>query len=216
MSKKLEIKQRRRAEAEQRERERKAAARKRNLVTLGIALLVVGAVTAAIVFGGGGGGAESIGGTVAEAGCEDLEEFEEADSEEVRNHVDEGTDVEYETTPGVYGDHWPPQSVSAPGFFSAEVEEERLVHNMEHGQVVFFYDPDVSGETEDKIRTLVDQQEGETIAVPFDGLDKPFVMAAWGALQACDEPTQPVVDEFRTQFQGRGPEQIPGIEPFEA
>lgn len=212
MSKKLEIKQRRRAEAEARERERKAAARRRNLVTLGIALLVVGAVVAAIVFQGGGG-AESIGGSVAQAGCDDIEEFEGAQAEGARTHVDEGTDVEYETTPGTYGDHWPPESVSAPGFFTAEVEEERLVHNMEHSQIVFFYDPDVSSETEDKIRTLVDQDEQATIAVPFDGLEKPFVMGAWGALQACDEPTQPVVDAFRKQFQGKGPE--PLVDTFE-
>lgn len=212
MSKKLEIKQRRRQEAEQREAERKAAARRRNLVTAGIALVVIAAVAVLVIFQKKEDAPSSIGGTEAAAGCDEIEEFPEAEGN--GEHVDEGTPVDYETTPGVYGPHWPPDAVSAPGFFTEPVEDERLVHNMEHGQIVLFYSPDASDETKEKIEDLVDQQQAETIAVPHDGLDKAFVMGAWGALQKCDEPSQPVVDAFRERFQGQGPERIPGIDAF--
>src|SRR5688500_7188725 len=114
MSKKLEIKQRRRAEAEAREAERRAAARRRNLVTGGIALLVIGAVAAAIIFQGGGGTAD-IGGAVAEAGCDDIETFEGADAEDARGHVEDGTDVPYETDPPTFGPHF--SQTAAPGFY---------------------------------------------------------------------------------------------------
>jgi hypothetical protein len=207
MSKKLEVKQRRRAEAEAREAERKRAARRRNLVTGAIALLVIGAVAAAIAFQGGGG-TEDIGGAVADAGCDEIETFDEAQAEDAREHVEVGQDVQYETTPGVYGAHWPPDAVSPPGFFEEPIEEERLVHNMEHSQIILYYSPDISDETKTKIEDLVDQQGQATVAAPYDGLEKPFVIAAWGAMQACDEPVQAVVDAFRERFQGRGPEPL--------
>jgi hypothetical protein len=89
---------------------------------------------------------------------------------------------------------------------------------MEHGIVVFWYDSDAPEETLDQIEDIVDQESGASIGVPFANVPsgKTFVMTAWGASQACARPSQAVVDEFRTEFQGRGPEAIPGIDPFES
>jgi hypothetical protein len=210
MSKKLEIKQRRREEAERREAERKAAARRRNLVTTAIALLVVAAVAAVVVFSRGS--TESIGGSIAEAGCEDIQTFDEAGAEGQRDHVDDGTPVEYATDPPTYGQHY---GQTAPtGFAEEDVPPGNYVHNLEHGQIVIHYSPDASEETQDQIDTLVDQEPDATLAVPTEGLDKPIYFTAWGASQGCDEPTQEAADAFRERFQGRGPEQV-GVPTFE-
>jgi hypothetical protein len=210
MSKKLEIKQRRREEAERREAERKSAARRRNLVTTIIALLVVAGIAAVVFFSRES--EETIGGSIASAGCDDIETFDEAGSDDARGHVEDGTDVQYDTSPPTYGQHW---GQTAPAGFSDEpVPEEAYVHNLEHGQIVIHYSPDASEETKDKIDTLVDQEAQATLAVPTDGLDKPIYFAAWGASQGCDEPAQEAADAFRTQFQGRGPEQV-GVPTFD-
>ena len=53
------------------------------------------------------------------------------------DHVLEGNFVDYETTPPASGAHWP--APSKCGIFDAEVPDERVVHNMEHGHVIISY-----------------------------------------------------------------------------
>jgi hypothetical protein len=212
MSKKLEVKQRRRAEAEAREADRRRAARKRNLVTGGIALAIVAAVAAAIVFQGSDE-VSDIGGSVAEAGCDDIETFEEAGDEGARDHIEETSPVNYETNPPTYGPHF--GSTATTRFYEEPLPPGNYVHNLEHGQIVIHYSPDVSDETKETLEDLVEQQEVATIGVPTDGLEKPIVFTAWGAMQACDSPSQEVADDFRARFQGRGPENV-GVPTFTA
>lgn len=211
MSKKLEIKQRRREEAERRATERKAAARKRNLITVAITLVVAAVVGAAVFFQRQGEGDSNIGGSIASAGCDDIETFEGGEAEDARGHVEEGEDVQYETNPPTFGPHY--GTTSPTGFFDEPVVEETLVHNLEHGQIVIHYSPDASQETQDKIDELTEQEPQATVAVPTEGLEKTVVFTAWGALQACDEPAQAAADAFRERFQGRGPEQV-GVPTF--
>ena len=211
MSKKLEIKQRRREEVERRIAERKAAVRRRNIITVLITLVVIGTV-AAVVITQREDGAESIGGDVAEAGCDEIETFPGAAEEDARGHVEEGHEVPYETTPPTFGPH--SGTTSPTGFFEEPVPEEAYVHNLEHGQIVIHYDPAISAETKDKVETLTDQEPDATLAVPTEGLEKSVVLTAWGAMQACGEPAQEAVDAFRERFQGRGPEDV-GVPTFE-
>ena len=211
MSKKLEIKQRRREEAERREAERKAAARRRNIITIAITVVVAAVVGAAVFFQRQEDANSNIGGSIASAGCDDIETFEEAEGEDSRGHVEEGQDIQYESNPPTFGPHF--GTTSPAGFFDEPVVEEILVHNLEHGQIVIHYNPDASQETKDKIDELVDQEPQATLAVPNASIEKSVVFTAWGALQACDEPAQEAADAFRERFQGRGPEQV-GIPTF--
>jgi hypothetical protein len=212
MSKKLEVKQRRRAEAEAREAERKRAARKRNLVTGGIALAIVAAVAAAIAFQGSDE-VSDIGGSAADAGCDQIETFDEAGDEGQRDHLEDGSPVEYETNPPTYGPHY--GTTATTSFYEEPTPPGGYVHNLEHGQIVIHYSPEIADDTKDALKDLVDQQEVATLAVPTEGLEKPIVFTAWGAMQACDGLAQEVADDFRGQFQGRGPENV-GIPTFTA
>ena len=208
MSKKLEVKQERRRIAEERLAERKRAARRRNLITFGIA----GLVTALVVFliMSERGGEENVGVAAGKAGCDAIERDEvtgEAD------HVDEGTTQTYEQDPPTSGPHY--ATPAAPDFYTDDIEKERVVHNLEHGFIVFWYDPDAPDDTVEQIENLVDQEADASVGVPYDNVPsgKTFVMTAWGASQACARPSQKVVDDFRTEFQGQGPEKI--VPPFD-
>ena len=209
MSKKLEEKQRKRLEEQRRREAQRKQARKGNLVTIGVALAVIGLIAAAVLLQGDE--AESVGVAADEANCTDIETFE-PDPEP--QHVADGTPVQYEQSPPTSGDHY--ETPATAGFSTAPLPPEVVVHNLEHGQVVFWYsdrDEDVVNDLED----IVDQQAAESVAVPYEDIDPPynFVMTAWGASQSCELVSQDVVDKFRTRFQGRGPERIPGIEPFD-
>jgi hypothetical protein len=59
-------------------------------------------------------------------------------SDEGASHVAAGTQVDYRHDPPASGPHWP--TLAAPGFYVAAVDEERWVHNLEHGYVVVLYD----------------------------------------------------------------------------
>jgi uncharacterized protein DUF3105 len=218
VSKKLEEKQARRAAEEQRKSELARAHRRQNLITVGIALLV-GAVVIFLVLKDkdSSGPATNVGVSAAEANCSEVETNEVAD----RNHVDVGTDVQYNATPPVGGDHWPPEAIADTGFYTAPVDEERLVHNQEHGQVVIWYSSDAPQGVKDDLEKVTEQEPVATVTVPYDQIKSPynFAMTAWqagqgedsagsGVTQFCELVSQKVVDDFRRAYQGKGPEPI--------
>jgi hypothetical protein len=216
VSRKLQDKQQRRLAEERRRKEQQRHARRRNLVTFGIVGLVAVVVVALIV---NERRAESgpVGVGEGEANCTDIERFEP----ESAQHVDDGTDVQYETNPPTSGNHY--DATAEPGFYDvasgAQLPEERLVHNLEHGQIVFWYDPN-NEEVQDELDRLIVNQPTKysltLVAVPRSDIQAPtgFTMTAWGAMQACEEVSEDVINEFRAEFQGRGPERFPEIPPF--
>lgn len=208
-SKKLLEKQQRRAAEEQRRREQQKVARKRNMITLTIAVVVLGIVVALVLQNREGGDSlPDIG--AGKAGCGDLEKHDI----EGQEHVDVAP--QYGTNPPTSGNHL--QTPASAGFFEDAVDPGALVHNMEHGQIIFWYDPEAPADVIDAIEAAVDQEPAATIAVPWEDVESPynFAMTAWGASRHCRDVSQDVVDAFREEYQGKGPEVIPGIDTYEA
>lgn len=207
MSKKLQEKQRRRLEQERRQQEQRQAARRRNLVTVGIAVLVALLVVILVIRDRQQETEETeelTGVAAAQAGCGEVEETDE----EGKTHVPEGTDVEYGTTPPTSGDHY--ATPANAGFYPVALPEEQLVHNLEHGLIVIWYRPDAPSQVREALEVVVDQERVATVATPYDLVPTGFnfVMTAWGASQACEKVSQEVVDDFRREYQGKGPEKI--------
>jgi hypothetical protein len=95
------------------------------------------------------------------------------------------------------------------------------VHNMEHGQIVLWYSPDLTAEEKDVVEEIVEDEPVATVATPYDGLDEGtgIVMSAWlapegdsktgtGVLQSCEKVSQAAVNEFRRDYQGKSPEPL--------
>lgn len=216
MSKKLEEKQRRRLAEERKRDELKKARRRRNLVTTSVALLVAGGVVAAIIAQKSAKEAELVnyGVSEGEANCGDVEEQEIQGAD----HIDVGAAHEpYTTNPPTSGPHYnAPQEGLGPvpaGFYDdpAEAPPEGVVHNLEHGFIVFYYGPDAPADVIADLELAVEDEPRASVATPFSGLegDGNFVMTAWGVTQSCEQVSQPVIDEFRSAFQGiAGPEKI--------
>lgn len=215
MSKKLEQKQARREAEQRRAAEQKKAALKRNALTIGTALLVTAIVVVAIWFqkedAEAPGGSENVGVAAAQAGCEEIEEFE---APEENPHVEPGAPHEpYNSSPPTTG---PMYEQTAPlGFSTEALPEESLVHNQEHGAIVIWYQPDAPAETISAIENLTLQEPQATVAAPYTDIEAPYqlVISAWGALQRCEQVSQEVVDDFRREYQGNSPEKI--TPPFE-
>jgi len=217
VSKKLHEKQQRRLAQEAKKARQKKEHRRANLITVGIAAAVAIAVVLIIVFGGDDP-VDNVGVAASEANCTERETFES----EGNQHIDLGTPVQYEANPPTTGNHWPPEAVADAGFSEEPIAPESLIHNQEHGQIVIWYNPDASEEILGQIEDMT-EQNSVNLAAPWDDIEDPynFVLSAWdgesdeGIQMSCELPSQEVWDEWRRDFQGRGPEQVTGIGTFD-
>lgn len=110
-------------------------------------------------------------------------------------HIAEGTPPgPYTTDPPAGGVHYPD---TLPARFYDESNlaslpkypEGYLVHNLEHGHVIFWYNCDVLSDADciqlkDQIRSVMDEFNGfKVVAFPWKSLDVPLVMTSWGRIQ---------------------------------
>ena len=130
------------------------------------------------------------------AAPEGTEEFEVA----AASHVSQ--DVEYPQTPPAGGDHDP--AWQNCGSYREPVLEENAVHSLEHGTVWITYQPDLA---EDAVEALEGRAEGEThvLVTPFEGLDDPVVLSAWGRQLRVGSAEDGRIDAFVRAFQ-QGPQ----------
>jgi hypothetical protein len=172
------------------------------------AILVLGTVILLLVFLFGRGGTSDggfIGQRQVDAG---------------RNHITEGTaGGPYTSTPATSGPHWPP-SATTPGpwgVYQIAQPQERMLHNLEHGGIVIWYQParlDADGLA--ALTAYVQQQittaQFKVILVPWSGSDfgHPVAVCAWDWLLYLDTPNTDAVSTFLNAHYGDSPEPFGG------
>lgn len=136
--------------------------------------------------------------------CGPVEESEPDPAE----HVDDGTDIEYESAPPTSGPHWADYPVLDRPFYTAQDRPavEQLVHSQEHGWTIVWYDETVAADQAQlaSLRELATQLAvsgpEKVVVVPWGYEDGPLesghvAMTHWGAESAyrqfCDgvDPT---------------------------
>ena len=124
------------------------------------------------------------------------------------NHVAPGTRVDYKTDPPTSGAHY--EAPVAPGFYDREMPAEALVHNLEHGHIVIYYDPErTPAEDIEKIRRLTEQYSDywdAVVGVPRNDPEYPVILTAWTKMLRLKEWDEERVNAFVDAFRGRGPE----------
>ncbi len=163
--------------------------------------------------------------------CQDVETKEASGNAE---HVTTGEQVTYDEAPPAFGPHWNEAGV-APAtferkFYTAEdrPELESLVHNLEHGYTVLWYDETIAGDEEalTEVEGLArkfadtDNQRSKFIAAPWtseDGEafpdDRHVAFSHWsigddgdpsgeqtGVWQYCSEVSGEALDAFMTEY----------------
>ena len=168
----------------------------------------VGAVAAVAGCLGGGGGIESE--SLPENGDPSLLSDVERFPSEGTDHVQRGTEVEYETRPPTSGPHY--GGVVEAGFYEEPQPAGDLVHTLEHGAVIAYYDPGaLTDEAEESLTAWANNNTGtwrSFVAVPYryDDPETPYALTAWRHLLRLDEYDAEVVRAFCAEFLGRGPE----------
>lgn len=124
------------------------------------------------------------------------------------DHVAEGQKVTYETDPPLSGPHW--GGWLQPGFYTSAQTAERLVHDLEHGNVVIYYDKTKLSDAEmDALKALPKKFNKDfqgVIAVPREDAKHAIILTAWENALRLEKFDQGRVDQFVDAFRGRGPE----------
>jgi hypothetical protein len=133
-------------------------------------------------------------------------------------HVETGTDPgPYSSDPPTSGRHY---SESLPSGFYEESEaaslgahpEGRLVHSLEHGYVILWYDceelsQDDCIQLKDQLRQVMDDAGNlKVIAFPWSSVDVPVVMTSWGQMLRMESFDLASANEFIRTNRNRAPE----------
>jgi len=132
------------------------------------------------------------------------------------NHVEEGADPgPYSTDPPTSGPHY--ASELDAGFYDISDQQQPypagyLVHNLEHGYVIFWYncslvsDQDCS-DLKSSIQSVMDDVDNfKVIAYPWPSIDVPVAMTSWGKIQKFDEFDTRLAKNFVLGNRNQAPE----------
>ncbi len=86
-----------------------------------------------------------------------------------------GTDP-YSSIPATSGPHWDPSGIANWGVYSTPQPETQLIHNLEHGGIVIWYDADAV--TDAEVDEMASYVEGQ-VATGLGGRFK-FILSPWG------------------------------------
>ena len=131
-----------------------------------------------------------------------------------RDHVAEGDDPgPFNSNPPTSGTHYP-EHFSSEFFHENEYEfpEGFLVHNLEHGYVIFWYNCDLLDESgcaelKDQIQSVMTRVNmNKVIAYPWQKIDQPVVMTSWGRLLRFDEFDPQLAYRYARKYHNQAPE----------
>lgn len=171
---------------------------------IGFALLVVAYV---ILFMGGGSGDL---GSLPEQGDSAVISEVTTEPSTGNDHVSSGTDIDYERVPPTSGTHY--SATEQAGFYEETRPLGSLVHTLEHGAVVVYYDPSqLSSSAESELQSHAESYTGtwaSFVAVPNpnDNPESAYVLTAWEKRLTMDQYDDATVEAFIAEYLGRGPE----------
>jgi hypothetical protein len=119
-----------------------------------------------------------------------------------------GTDIQYNTDPPTSGPHYPDPEPG--GFYTTVIASGFLVHSMEHGGIIIYYDAsELTASNLDALRALADAHPGtssQVCVVPRTDPTYPIILTAWTHRLRLTSYDQFRIDGFIALFIGKGPE----------
>ena len=126
-----------------------------------------------------------------------------------RQHLPDGTKITYDTNPPAEGNHYAkPQDAGA---YISPPADGNLVHSLEHGAVILWYNPKLL--SNDQIKQLTDIFNSislsKVIMTPRDSMDVPVAVTSWGRILKLQKIDNKQIKAFFETNYDRGPEQAP-------
>lgn len=122
-----------------------------------------------------------------------------------RDHIARGTPhAAYNSNPPTSG--WHDSSPAAWGFYTNEIADEILVHNLEHGGIWISYRDPNDQEVIDKLSELIRRFPSKVIVTLRPKNDSRIAVAAWTRLLKLDQYDENQILDFIKAYRNRGPE----------
>ena len=126
-------------------------------------------------------------------------------------HVPDGTIVRVEgSDPPSSGDHY--EDPAPRGFYETPVDDGHLIHNLEHGYIVIWYDctqlEDAACQTlkSDIQQTIKALASYKLVAAPRDGMETPIALTSWGWIDKLEQYDKPRIEAFIRAHHKQAPE----------
>jgi len=130
----------------------------------------------------------------------------------------------YSSIPATSGPHWDPSGIANWGVYPTPQNESQLIHNLEHGGIVIWYEPEALDADEiDALSTYVNAQVASGVSgrykfilSPWGGeepLPAPIVATAWRYTLDLETADTDAIDAFAQARYGRAPEPNGGPGP---
>lgn len=135
--------------------------------------------------------------------------------DEGRNHVAVGTSVTYKSVVPTSGNHYSAANPQCPmnwGVYSSPIIKECVVHNLEHGGIVIWYQSSLPQAQVQQLASFVNAQLSSSqfkyILSPWDGQDfgHPIAVTAWRYLLYLDDANLDAIRSFASQHYEKSPE----------
>lgn len=126
--------------------------------------------------------------------------------DEGRKHVEPGETVDYKKDFPTSGPHDP--TPVAPGVYSQPQRPEQLVHSLEHGNIVIYYD-EPGTQANNALESWAEQFPGAwegVVVTPKAGLKESVVLTAWTKQLTLSQFDPEAAASFIDEYRGRGPE----------
>lgn len=124
---------------------------------------------------------------------------------EGRDHVQAGTDVDYQTNPPTSGAHL--AQAKEWGTFDQEIDDKAAVHSMEHGGIWISY-KEVSGEEKTILEEIGKQNSQSTLVSPRSGNESKIVVTSWGKMMKLEIADKALIQKYIDTYKNQGPEKL--------
>lgn len=138
------------------------------------------------------------------------EDFSVAYSIQGRDHIADGaTHPPYNSNPPSSGSHY--TTTARGGFYEESLPDERVIHNLEHGDVWIAYHPDISDEAKETLESFAGQY---VVVSPRRDNKGDISLVAWGRVDIFNVENGTVdeqrIRDFISRYDNRGPEKVRG------
>lgn len=123
------------------------------------------------------------------------------------NHVPEDTVIEYESNPPHSGPHYP--RTAHAGVYDKAPEDGYLVHSLEHGAVILWYDEKLGGGDVKTLKNVFDKMGGKTIMTPRKGMGVLVALTSWTRILKLEKIDEKQILDFYEANYNRAPENAP-------
>lgn len=124
-----------------------------------------------------------------------------------REHIPVGSEhPEYNSNPPTSGWHY--AQPTNWGVYQEELNDENIIHSMEHGGIWLSYQPSIADETKEKLEAIGKKYSGSVVVSPRSANDALIALASWGRLEKLSSFDEERIHEFIKRNKNKSPEPL--------